>query len=327
MIKFLIIRFSSIGDIVLTTPVIRGIKTQISEAEVHYLTKPAYTEILTDNPHIAKIHTLSEAPGKTIEDLRLENFDYIIDLQHNLRSRNIKRSLKRMYFTVNKINVRKCLLVKFKIDKLPHTHIVDRYLETVSLFDIKPDRLGLEYYVPKNEKILPSSLGKKYAGGYIAIVIGAKHNTKKIPLKQLSSIIGTIEHPVILIGGPEDKNNGESIIASLPGKTIYNGCGEWNINQSASLIEQANCVIAGDTGMMHIAAAFKKRIITIWGNTTPRFGMYAYFPDQLSVDFEIKGLKCRPCSKLGKESCPKKHFKCMNDHDPEMIAQTAKKLF
>jgi ADP-heptose:LPS heptosyltransferase len=327
MVKFLIIRFSSIGDIVLTTPVVRAIKTQVEDSEVHFLTKPGFTEILTDNPYINKIHTLSEEPGQTIRDLAEESFDYIIDLQNNLRSRTIKRSLKRMYFTVNKINVKKWLYVKYKIDKLPKVHIVDRYMATTSVFDIQQDNEGLDYYIPDNSKIDVSSLGSAFSKGFIALAIGAKHNTKKIPPDQISDIISKISHPVILIGGPEDKDDGEKIKATLPQKTLYNGCGSWSINQSASIISQSNCVIAPDTGMMHVAAAFKKKIITIWGNTTPRFGMYSYLPDSQSVDFEVENLKCRPCSKLGKENCPKKHFKCMTDHDSGAIAAAANKLF
>jgi ADP-heptose:LPS heptosyltransferase len=123
------------------------------------------------------------------------------------------------------------------------------------------------------------------------------------------------------------KDDGEKIKISLPQKSIYNGCGLWSINQSASVISQSNCVIAPDTGMMHVAAAFKKKIITIWGNTTPRFGMYSYLPDSQSIDFEVENLKCRPCSKLGKDTCPKKHFKCMTEHDSGKIAEVANKLF
>ena len=327
MVKFLIIRFSSIGDIVLTTPVIRGLNTQVEDNEIHFLTKPVYKEILTENPQISKIHTLSETPGETIEILKNEGFDYIIDLQNNLRSKNIKRSLKRMYFTVNKINLKKWVYVNFKIDKLPDIHIVDRYMKTADLFDIKQDGIGLEYFLSEKDEIDLSRLSTKFSTGYIALVIGAKHNTKKMPLDRISEIAAKITYPVIIVGGPEDKTDGEKLVASLPDKTIFNGCGMWSINQSASVIKQANCVITHDTGMMHIAAAFKKKIITVWGNTTPRFGMYAYLSDPLSVNFEVMNLKCRPCSKLGKVSCPKKHFKCMMEHDTSGIAAAANKLF
>jgi ADP-heptose:LPS heptosyltransferase len=326
MVKFLVIRFSSIGDIILTTPVVRCLKLQVEGAEVHFLTKPAFAAMLAENRYISKIHTLSEIPGETIDLLRGEGFDYVIDLQNNLRSLRIKRSLKRMYFTVNKLNLKKWLLVNFRINRLPHLHIVDRYLKTVGLFDVKNDGAGLDYFIPEQEVVHTSSLPEAFQNGYIAAAIGAKHNTKRLPPDRWSELVGKLQKPVVLIGGTEDHPDGENIIDALPGTVILNGCGRWTINQSASVIEQSECIITHDTGMMHIAAAFKKRIITIWGNTIPQFGMYAYLPGEGSVNFEVTGLACRPCSKLGMKKCPKKHFRCMMDQNIPMIAETANQL-
>ena len=157
--------------------------------------------------------------------------------------------------------------------------------------------------------------------------IGAKHNTKRLPTERWSELAGMLQKPLVILGGPEDMADGEEIKESLPDKTILNGCGRWSIHQSASIIQQANGIITHDTGMMHIAAAFKKKIITIWGNTVTRFGMYAYKPGKGSIDFEVQGLRCRPCSKLGKKRCPKKHFKCMMQQDTAAIAAAANRLF
>lgn len=327
MVKFLVIRFSSIGDIVLTTPVVRGLHQQVEDAEVHYLTKPAYASLLHANPHIKKVHTLTENPSETVALLKAEGFDYVIDLQNNVRSLNIKRALKRMYFTVDKLNLKKWLLVNFKINRLPDLHIVDRYMQTVRLFDVEDDEKGLDYFIPGEEQIRPADLPAPFRNGYIALVIGAQHTTKKLPPGKLIALAGELQHPVILVGGPEDRESGAELAGSLQHKEILNGCGKWSVNQSASVIQQANVVITHDTGMMHIAAAFKKKILTIWGNTIPQFGMYAYRPDPSSTGFEVHGLGCRPCSKLGKASCPKNHFKCMEEQDTAAIAATANRLF
>jgi len=326
MVKFLIIRFSSIGDVVLTTPVIRALKNSVEDAEIHFLTKPGFHEILKGNPYLSKIHHLSNIQNDTVRILKEENFDYIIDLQHNIRSGNIKRSLKRMYFTVNKLNLKKWLLVNFKINTLPDLHIVDRYLETIKVFDGQNDGQGLDYFIPQGESVSASDLPEAFRNKYIVMVIGAKHRTKKLPLEKLCEIAASTLHPLILVGGKEDQPDAERLISSLPDKSILNGCGKWSINQSASIIQQSACVITHDTGMMHIAAAFKKKIITIWGNTVPAFGMYAYQADEHSLDFQVEGLRCRPCSKLGKKSCPKKHFKCMMDQDSAAIAAAANSL-
>jgi len=128
-----------------------------------------------------------------------------------------------------------------------------------------------------------------------------------------------------LLGGEEDHATGEQILKSC--KTpVYNACGKFTINQSASLVRQAWMIITHDTGLMHIAAAFRQRIITIWGNTVPEFGMYAYRPHPDSTWFEVRDLRCRPCSKLGYKKCPKKHFRCIRDIDDQRVANKALEL-
>ena len=138
MPKFLILRFSSIGDIVLTTPVIRGLKQQVPNAEVHFLTKSAFEPVLKHNPYIDKLHIFSENPVECLKELANEKFDAIIDLHHNQRSFWVKRKLRSTStFSFRKLNIEKWLLVNFKINRLPALHIVNRYLETVKSFGVK----------------------------------------------------------------------------------------------------------------------------------------------------------------------------------------------
>ena len=326
MIKFLIIRFSSIGDIVLTTPVIRCLKQQVEDVEIHYLTKPQFAEILQSNPNISKIHLLKEKLNDTIEELKEEYFDNIIDLHNNIRTYRIKQKLGLPAFSFKKLNYEKWLIVNFKINKLPDIHIVNRYFKTLDVFDVKNDNQGLDYYISSenevNISILPESIGREY----IAFVIGAKHFTKRLPIEKIISICKKINLPIIILGGKEDEKNGNNI-AELSGEKVYNCCGKFNISQSASLVKQSRVVITHDTGLMHIAAAFHKKIISIWGNTIPEFGMYPYLADEESKIVEIKNLKCRPCTKIGFRECPKKHFKCMNEIDDNFVADFTRKLF
>jgi ADP-heptose:LPS heptosyltransferase len=326
VVKFLIIRFSSIGDIVLTTPVIRCLKNQVEDAEVHYLTKKAFSSILAYNPYLDKIHFLEDSLGKVIDLLKKEEYDYIIDLHHNLRTSIIKRKMKPMAFSFNKLNIEKWLMVNLKINRLPAKHIVDRYMETVRLFDIKNDGKGLEYFIEPADEISKSDLPETHRNGYVAFVIGAKHNTKKLPKEKIASIVRKLELPVILLGGKDDQDEA-AYIQSQTGTLCFNACGKHNMGQSASLVQQANVVITHDTGLMHIAAAFKKKIISVWGNTIPEFGMYPYQPHPDSKMIEVMGLKCRPCSKIGYEACPKKHFRCMNDIDEESLVKLVRKIY
>lgn len=327
MVKFLVVRFSSIGDIVLTTPVVRHLKKQVEQAEIHFLTKKSYASLLEANPYIDQVHAFDGDMRSCIRSLKKEGFDYIIDLHHNTRTAQIKASLKRMDFSVKKLNAQKWIYVNLHINRLPDVHMVDRNMETISTFIEKQDEEGLDYFIPKKEKVDIASLPPEFAGGYLALAIGAQHETKKLPLKSLVALCKKLEVPVIILGGPEDRETGESIINALNEKQILNGCGAYSIHQSASLVEQARVLITHDTGMMHVGAAFGKKILTLWGNTVPEFGMYPYRADPASVNFEVPGLKCRPCSKIGHQSCPKKHFKCMLEQDLDAVAAEAARLF
>ncbi len=317
--KILIIRFSSIGDIVLTSPVVRCIKTQLPEVELHYLTKESFSILLESNPYIDKIHLLGDDFYSIIKELQSENFDFIIDLHNNLRTFYIKWYLEKPVRSLNKLNIRKWLLVNLKINILPDKHIVQRYLDTVKKINVSNDGEGLDYFIPKKDEIQLHDFPLTHMHGYAALVIGAQHATKKLPFEKLKELCEKIQVPFIVIGGKEDFQIGNELEKLFPFK-VFNACGKFNLNQSASLIRQSKIVITHDTAMMHIAAAFKKKIHSFWGSTISSFGMYPYFGNKLeylslyknnSFIHEVKNLNCRPCSKIGFNKCPKSHFNCM----------------
>ncbi len=318
IVKFLIIRFSSIGDIVLTTPVLRNLKQQVDGAEVHYLTKKQYAGILETNPYVDKVHVLDESFSELLPILRAEYYHYIIDLHKNLRTLKVKRRVRTTTFSFNKVNWEKWLVVNFKVNKLPDIHIVDRYLDTIKIFIEKNDLKGLDYFIPEKDDVDINRLPKNFQNEYIAFAIGAQHATKKLPDEKIISICKKINKPIALLGDKHDSIVAEKVVGVL-GNNIFNACGKYNLNQSASLVKQAKLVISHDTGLMHIAAAFKKKVISVWGNTIPEFGMFQYLAGEGSEIVEIKELKCRPCTKIGFSKCPKKHFKCMNDIDEDRI--------
>ncbi len=325
--KVLIIRFSSIGDIVLTSPVVRCLKKQLG-TEIHFLTKSAYASIVRSNPHIDKVFEIKKEVKEVIKDLKLEAYDYIIDLHKNLRSFQVKLALRRKTASFNKLNYEKWLVTNFKINKLPAVHIVDRYIETLDSLGVKNDRGGLDYFIPETEEIDIDQYHLKTTG-FIAFAIGAAHLTKRLPLEKIIDICSGLKIPVVLLGGNEDKERGEEIVQKVAGKNILNQCGALSIHQSASFIRQSHQVISHDTGMMHIAAAFNKPIISIWGNTIPEFGMIPYNPAERfrSEIFQVTDLKCRPCSKIGYSNCPKTHFKCMKEQPVDKIITSANFLF
>lgn len=327
MPRFLVIRFSSIGDIVLTSPVVRCLKQQLPDAEVHFLTKKAFAPVVEHNPYIDNVWLLEEQ-ANLVHQLKATRFDAIIDLHHNLRSQKFTAALGVPAYRFHKLNFSKWLLVNFKINQLPDVHIVDRYLDTVAPWGVHNDGLGLDYFTGASPETL-AMLPPEYAQGYIALVIGAAHVTKIIPADKAAAIIREINRPVILLGGKDDRARGEAIRALCPGCTVWNAAGEFSLHASASLVQRADLVITGDTGLMHIAAAFKKKIISIWGNTVPALGMTPYLPEALqhySVLVENTTLRCRPCSKLGFDQCPKQHFRCMTELDTALVAEQAQRL-
>ena len=320
-LKILVIRFSSIGDIVLTSPVVRCLHEQVEGSEIHFLTKRAFAGIVENNPHIYKVFTIEKRVSEVMTQLKAEHYDYIVDLHNNLRSWQIIMQLRKPFRSFRKLNLQKWLMVRFKMNFLPPVHIVDRYLDAAKAFGIKNDGLGLDFIIPSSQNVSLSEIPAPFRDGYIGVVIGGKHNTKILPVDRVIELCRLIKLPVVLLGGPEDKERGK-LIAHAEGVLAYNACGGFNLMQSASLVQQALAIVTNDTGLMHIAAAFQKPIVSVWGNTIPDFGMTPYLiMNGKQLISEVKGLSCRPCSKIGFDKCPKVHFKCMLDQDIEAIAR------
>lgn len=213
---------------------------------------------------------------------------------------------------------------------MPMAHIVDRYMATVRSLGVVNDGEGLDFFLSPADQIKLEDLPLTHLHGFIAVAIGGNHETKKLPVEKLMRLVKQLSVPVILLGGKEDESAGEEIKMIDPIK-VYNGCGKFSIQQSASVIRLAKALITHDTGLMHIGAALGKRIVSVWGNTVPQFGMYPYYGkhqsgwqhQSLSHYAEVKNLWCRPCSKLGYRKCPLGHFKCMNKQDENSIAMLA----
>lgn len=332
--KVLVIRFSSIGDIVLTTPVIRCLKQQRPDVEIHYLTKHTYSNLLAQNPYISKLHYLHDELDEIIEILKTEKYDFIIDLHNNLRTLRVKKALNVQSHSFRKLNVQKWLLTNLKVNLMPDISIVERYFETVAPLKVHNDGKGLDYYLPADQKLSNTDIPMSHWGGYVGCVIGGSCGTKQLPVAQWEKFCDIIPYPVMLMGGPEDREDGNEIAMQDPIK-IYNSCGKFNLNESAELVKIARVIVSNDTGLMHVAAAYQKPIVSLWGNTSPEMGMFPYYGFNnlkhrvapQSVLIENKNLSCHPCSKIGYARCPKKHFRCMNELDMNVVSEAVKKMW
>lgn len=321
--KILVIRFSSMGDIIYTTPVVRCLKKQLPGAEIHFLTKPQFRYIYENNPYLDQLLLLKDKLSDTISEIKNGQYDYIIDLHNNLRTSIIKSAVRVKSSTYKKQRIRKWLSLKFKWKLIPDTHLVERYLKTVAFLGIGNDGQPIDYYLKAHhrlEDLLPPAHQKKY----IAFVIGATHFTKRMPNPKITAICRELKYPVVLLGGADVQANGDEVTAQVSG--IYNACGKTTLDESVFLVSKARAVIGFDTGLTHIAEAFDVPIVSIWGGTVPQLLGVEPYKVKHSLVAGIE-LPCRPCSRFGLEKCPLGHFKCMNDMPTKPITDFAESNF
>ncbi len=326
--KILIIQSSSSVGVLLSTPIIRSIKTQLSDVTVHVLTKNSNKLILQENPYLDKIITLTSNTLNQSKKLRREHYDYVIDLENTAYSYLIKKRLGSESYTISNNRFKEWMYINFKINKLDNQHLVTRYFDLINSLNVKEDSQGLDYFIPEKDHVELEWLPEAYRKEYYALVISGEYYTNKMPTERLIELCDKINKPIIILGGKEDNKTGEEIevffkryqsseaheesLKELNKKAIvFNTCGKFNLNQQASILKQSSAVFTHDTLLMHIATAFKKQIFSTWGNTVPSFGKYPY--QTKFIIFENNKIDCRPCSSTGFSKCPRGHFKCMKE--------------
>lgn len=198
-------------------------------------------------------------------------------------------------------------------------------MQTVEHLGVRYDGEGLDYFIPPEDEVQVSQYSEMLdSGNYIAFVLGAAHATKRLPVEKAAEICRRLDQPVVLLGGKAEQKAAQAIV----GPNVVNLCGRLSLHQSASIVRQSAKVLTHDTGLMHIAAAFRKEIVSVWGNTVPRFGMYPFYPTGMdfNTSVEVTGISCRPCSKIGFEVCPKGHFRCMQEISIEKVVKALRSL-
>jgi ADP-heptose:LPS heptosyltransferase len=314
-VKILVIRFSAIGDILLTFPVVEALQHKYPSAEIHFLTKPsnkAVVELLS-----SKVHPrfLQESLVQTAKQLRIERYDLVIDLHNNLRTFLLQVLLmKGSWKRFRKLNFHKWLFTALKWNALPKVHVVDRYAQAAL---VNPTNVTLAVCDTINVmELLPSK--------YVAWVLGATFSTKQFPLSKLIETIERLDMPIVLLGGEKENPLASSLQAHFP--SLISLVGKTSLAEAASILSKANVVVTNDTGLMHLAAFYEKPMVCIWGNTVPAFGMYPY---QSAPVFhaQVSDLSCRPCSKIGHNTCPKGHFDCMLKQQTVEISEQITALF
>jgi len=307
--KVLIVRFSSIGDIVLCSPVVRCAK-QYWGAEVHFVTKQKYAPVIAASPYIDQIITIKDRVAEVKAELQAAKYDLVIDLHKNIRSQQVRAICKKAaYVTFDKINMQKWLAVHTPVNILPDKHLVDRYFEGLHSTGLRYDGDGLDHHLTDHDIQKAASM---VPATYAVISLGATYSTKRPPLEKLVTTVQAMTSHPVLIGG-SDVADTASQLQSLIDQQCSNMVGQVSLGVSSALVRSAKYVVTGDSGMMHIAAAHRRPLLVYWGSTHPMLGMYPYYPTDSTTAYYplVRNLSCQPCSKVGKDVCPKGHFQCM----------------
>ncbi len=339
--KILIIRLSSIGDIVLTTPLLRVLRAKFPYAKIDFIIHKEYADLLKFNTNLNTLYEFEKSKGicglrELKKELRKENYELIIDIHNNLRSKYLRLGNNAKQVKINKRIFARTLLIKSK--KNYYKRIIPipyRYIETVKDFGIYDDNKGLELNIPETIRLetnsLLNNLGIKKSDKVIGFCPSAKHYTKCWPKEyylELGKILVKTGLKIFLFGSEADFTTCKFItdeINNTDSLSAINLSGKLNLLQTASAIDCCNLIVTNDTGLMHIACALKKGIIAIFGPTVKEFG---FFPiGQNCIVIENNELKCRPCSHIGSAKCPEGHFKCMREIKADKIFEIAKTSF
>jgi heptosyltransferase-2 len=312
--KLLIVRLSSLGDILLTTPLIRTIKKKYPAIEIDFVVRKEYNDLLLLNPHLRNILVYKnyEDKLKIIKNKICENnYDLIIDLQNNLRSWMLLKCYGNSAIGFKKNNINKFLLVHFNINKLKNAkQIPVRYASTLENFQL--DDKGLELFTDKTKSAVLDGVDN-----LIGICPGSKHFTKMWPEEyfiQLGKILNENGFKIVLFGGKDDIKVCERISSKI--SSAINLCNDNNILQTATDMKCCKVIYCNDSGLMHTATAVNVPVIAFFGSTVKEFGFTPYNSKNLIL--ENNSLSCRPCTHIGRDSCPEKHFKCMKKITPQL---------
>lgn len=322
--KILIICFDDLGKVILCSPLVRCIKQQIADAELHFLTSRNWACIPESNHHITKTYMLDESELLMMHELEVEEYDWVVDLQNNHLSNKVTNHLKKKHFTIPVPAFKQWLYTTLHINLLANSHFVQNSFKAVTKLHVVDDGKGLDYFIPTKDELKQSDIPAAHSYGFIGVIIHAEQNTQQLPLHRLQELCRLIDYPIILLGSSQEKQLGDAI-AMVDEIRIYNSCGKFNIHETAALISRAKLIISHDSGYMQMAAAFNKSVISIWGSSSPLINSTPYFGNKQKTHhaFEVKGLGCHPCHKQGYQTCPRQHFKCMEQQDVPTIAQTA----
>ena len=350
--KTLLLRLSSIGDIVLSSPLIRNLRKTFPEMQLDFLVKSEFADLVRYNPYLSRIIEVDTSAGlrkltSVGRSIRGERYDVLVDLHGSLRSIYLRfLSGARKILKVEKRRVQRWMLVRFKRNLYGSVvSVADRYLEPLKPYGISGDGEGLELYVPdqvvRKVWVQLSEHGLPQGHRVIGFCPSAKHATKMWPRDSYIDLgrllVDRHDARILIFGGEEDRTYCSEIADSIehPPRTesgsshaeprrAFNFAGHFSLLESAAAMDNCSVIVTNDTGLMHIAAARKRPVVAIFGSTVEEFGFFPY--GTRNIVLQNSGLYCRPCSHIGRSKCPEGHFRCMKEVSVGGVARAVDSL-
>jgi heptosyltransferase-2 len=334
--RVLVVQTAFLGDVVLTLPLVQELKLAFPTAQIDVLTTPRCASLLRGHPSISRTLVFDKRGVdrglrgllRIASELRRWHYDVAIVPHRSLRSAMLvwlARIGRRIGFDRSAGRIVFTDIVQYD----PSRHEVDRNLSLLAPLGKATDkrRYPRLYADPQDQSTVDtifSSRGIDNTTRLVAIAPGTVWNTKRwLPERflELAQRLAADDYRVFLIGGAEDRELCQSIVARAGSERVHSYAGDLTILQSAELIRRSRVLICNDSAPMHLALAVGTPVVAIFGATVPAFGFAPYGPQDRVV--EITGLSCRPCSIHGGNRCPIETFECMRNISSTMVAAVA----
>jgi lipopolysaccharide heptosyltransferase II len=324
---FLIVRFSSIGDVLLTTPLVRALRARYPDARLVFVTKRAMAPLVAANPHLNEVVSLE--PGASVRDLarRLSALHPTrgLDLHGSLRSSALRLLVRCPWRGYAKRKLARGLLIATKIDVYGRpVPVADRYFEAARGLDVRPDGGPPEFFIDPDvrAKINQWIVQRRLFGSPLAVLApGAAHATKRWPIDRWQALAARLRADgfvLAVVGGEADR-----ALSHALGPDAAIATGDFSLQETGALLGRARVLVSGDTGVMHMATAVGTPVVALFGPTVEQFGFFPFAARSLVLQ---RPLDCRPCSKLGGPYCPMGHHRCLEDIAPEEVAAAVARL-
>jgi heptosyltransferase-2 len=326
----LLVRFSSIGDILLTTPLARALARRHAEARLVYVTKRAMAPLVSDNPHIHEVVALDpdEPLPHLARRLRALGPTHGLDLHGSVRSAALRLLVRCHWTGYRKRKLARALLIATKLDAYGRrVPVAERYFEAARALDAWPDGGPPEFSLSQGARDRVAEWLEQRglaAARLVALAPGAAHATKRWPLMHwlaLADRLRAAGYRAVILGGPEDRGLARQLADG--GGGVESATGEFSLQETGALLARARALVSGDTGVMHMATGVGTPVIALFGPTVEQFGFFPYRAPAVVLQ---RPLGCRPCSATGTARCPMGHHRCLGDIAPAEVAAALERL-